>query len=421
VKKPQEILAEFRKKLDTIPDKKNKVEEILDFALTYGDSFASHIIEILEEGIQYSKDINYTGGEVICFFNLIFFGGMTQGQLNQKYSCTIEELYEMIEKIKHDEDWYPLGLNLLAFFHWFRGEYEKGFDIMFAATKLPHKKDYFGLAWNTFGLGVFFFDTKDLENSKLYFQKALDMFKLSTQEYGQARAANGLASVAIAQNKPEHALPHLQFATEIYRNLNHHSGLSRAVNDWGLLEKTNKNYNKAIELLKESIEVRKDINHLQGLITSYTELGEVYLEIKEYPLALEQLQQGLELALLVKTLQKQMRIYKLLYDTYKELKNTDLALENFEKYYEIRSKLLSDEASNNIKKIQTKFEKEKSEKEAEIERLKNVELKTAYGEIEEKNKNITDSIRYAKRIQISLLPTEIYIEKNIERLKKNTN
>ncbi len=38
--------------------------------------------------------------------------------------------------------------------------------------------------------------------------------------------------------------------------------------------------------------------------------------------------------------------------------------------------------------------------------------------IEEKNKDITASITYAKRIQQSLLPTEKYIEKNINRLHK---
>ena len=38
--------------------------------------------------------------------------------------------------------------------------------------------------------------------------------------------------------------------------------------------------------------------------------------------------------------------------------------------------------------------------------------------VEEKQKDILDSIRYAKRIQKSLLPTEKYIEKNIIRLSK---
>lgn len=39
--------------------------------------------------------------------------------------------------------------------------------------------------------------------------------------------------------------------------------------------------------------------------------------------------------------------------------------------------------------------------------------------IEEQNKHITDSINYAKRIQTSMLPTEKYIEKKLNTLKKN--
>ena len=38
--------------------------------------------------------------------------------------------------------------------------------------------------------------------------------------------------------------------------------------------------------------------------------------------------------------------------------------------------------------------------------------------VEEKNKEITDSILYAKRIQNSILPTEKYIDKNLKRMKK---
>lgn len=38
--------------------------------------------------------------------------------------------------------------------------------------------------------------------------------------------------------------------------------------------------------------------------------------------------------------------------------------------------------------------------------------------VEEKQKEILDSIYYARRIQKSLLPTEKYIEKNFIRLKQ---
>jgi hypothetical protein len=46
-----------------------------------------------------------------------------------------------------------------------------------------------------------------------------------------------------------------------------------------------------------------------------------------------------------------------------------------------------------------------------------LELEAAKDIVEEKNKEIVDSIRYAKRIQIHLLPSDKYIEKNMERLK----
>jgi hypothetical protein len=39
--------------------------------------------------------------------------------------------------------------------------------------------------------------------------------------------------------------------------------------------------------------------------------------------------------------------------------------------------------------------------------------------VEEKQKEILDSIRYAKRIQDALLTSQMYIERNIKRLKKS--
>ena len=43
------------------------------------------------------------------------------------------------------------------------------------------------------------------------------------------------------------------------------------------------------------------------------------------------------------------------------------------------------------------------------------EVDKAFEKLHEKNKEVMDSINYAKRIQISLLPTERYISKKINR------
>jgi adenylate cyclase len=49
---------------------------------------------------------------------------------------------------------------------------------------------------------------------------------------------------------------------------------------------------------------------------------------------------------------------------------------------------------------------------------KTAEIRKQKEEIEEKNKDITDSIHYARRIQQSLMPTEKYILKHLDRLKR---
>lgn len=419
MKKPDDILKEFYQRLETISDKHKQVREMVDFVITYGDSFGSKILPIFDHGISLSKELSYTGAEIMFYYNLLFFKGIAQGEIESPHFKTMPSIEEMSKIISTDDEWKAMGLNQLAFFHWFKGEYEIAFDMIFEALKTSEKRNDISTAWNYFAVAVFYFDTKDFQNSALYYQKSSDLFTFLNYEYGKARTMSGLASIAIVQNRTKEAFPMLEFSANIYRDFAHHSGLSRALNDMGMLYKAEQDYSNAIKYLKESVELRKEIGHIQGLITSRTELGETYLLQKEYTLALEQFENGLEYAIKTKTLQKQIRLYKLFYDTYKELGNTELALKSFESFFEIKSQLLSDEANNNMKRIQTKYEKEKSEKEAELERQKNIELAKANEIIEQKNKDITDSINYAKRIQLSLLPTEIYIDKTLKRLKND--
>jgi len=77
-----------------------------------------------------------------------------------------------------------------------------------------------------------------------------------------------------------------------------------------------------------------------------------------------------------------------------------------------------------LRRENLKLERIVSERTAEVVKQKdeitekNDKLLVAYFEIEEKQKEILDSIQYAKRIQISLLPTEKYIERTMTRLRK---
>ena len=52
-----------------------------------------------------------------------------------------------------------------------------------------------------------------------------------------------------------------------------------------------------------------------------------------------------------------------------------------------------------------------------VKQKANLQLEKAYYLIEEKNKDITASIKYAKRIQDSLLPSEKYLSRILKKLR----
>jgi ligand-binding sensor domain-containing protein len=70
-----------------------------------------------------------------------------------------------------------------------------------------------------------------------------------------------------------------------------------------------------------------------------------------------------------------------------------------------------------LRRENEKLERLVNERTAEVTRQKE-ELQIAYLQIEEKQKEILDSIHYARRIQRSLLPTDKYLVRSLEQLKR---
>jgi serine phosphatase RsbU (regulator of sigma subunit) len=97
-------------------------------------------------------------------------------------------------------------------------------------------------------------------------------------------------------------------------------------------------------------------------------------------------------------------IYNVLSEVSTQQQEFQNALQYFRKYHNLKEEILNTETHNQLKNQEIAFAVERSQKEAEIYQLKHVELKKAYDALEEKNKEITDSIHYASSIQSALLP-----------------
>ncbi|MFH0842833.1 MAG: tetratricopeptide repeat protein [Bacteroidota bacterium] len=224
------------------------------------------------------------------------------------------------------------------------------------------------------------------------------------------------------------------------------NGVASSLNRIGMVLRQMKKYDESLEYYFRSLEIRKKNQQVAAIPWTMLGIASTYEEMEKYPEALEYYQQGqsggdkrcnmqcmlgsgrvysrmgkeedageklmksLEMAGELQSLALIAEAHAAFSAHYELFKKPDKALTSFKQYLKTRESLQSNEVQNKISNIEVTHAVEKSEQEKEIYRLRHVELKAAYDIIEEKNKDITDSINYASRIQRAMLPKPSEIE-----------
>lgn len=146
--------------------------------------------------------------------------------------------------------------------------------------------------------------------------------------------------------------------------------------------------------------------------------GKIYLHQSNITESIVCLNKALVISQELKITSIQSEVHELLAQAFEKSGDLTQALLHYKTYNQLRQEILSNDKVNTLKNQQIAFSVESAEKEAEIHRLKHVELKNAFDQIaaqhhqlEEKSKEITDSITYAKRIQDAYLPEKDLLTK----------
>lgn len=398
-------------KIKNLPDSIQKVEQMFHLCRFYIEVDMEKCIAMLSNAVEIANRINYRPGEGYKSMYEGFYL-WTQSQFNEslaKGKVAIRIFEDADCKVGLSE-----ALSFSAYIHWDMGNYDVAFEYGLKSLKFAEDaKSELGTGWAHHALGVFYSNLKDHSEALDHFQKGLACFESVAEEevYGKTRIQSAMATVYIELGKLDEAIGLTNKTLEAYENMGQKTGSGRALNDLGVIYKTKGDYLQAEKYLSHSLEIRTSVNHKQGIITTNTELGELYLKEKKSGPALEKLEQARIIAEELNVKPKLTRIHKLIGEVYKQSHEPWKAIEHIELSFKIKSEVSGEEASNRLKNLQTQFATERSEREAEIHRLRHVELKKAYDEIEQKNKDITDSINYARRIQTAILPKQNALDK----------
>ncbi len=358
------------------------------------------VTKVQNEALQKAEKINFTFGVARCILN----NGMGLFILKNDFTNAIKEIDRAIQLFSeiHNEKWVCNSLLTKAIICNSKGMPEtalydglKGISYYEKNTNDPELPMAFYL------IGTIYKDLKIYDKAIAYFKEGIDKEKEFSSWSG--RLFTSLSNIYMEQGNYDEALELSYKSLDILIHNNNHIGESRALNDIGHIHKRKGNLQEALKNFLQALEIRKKNDIKYFLLGSLLDVAAVYKELGDYSSCEKYLLEAEHYGKETAHDKRLIEVYQSLANLYREQNRLEETIEVYEKLNNINITTLEKEREEKLNQSQSKLLKEKEE---EIERLRNVELKRAYLEIEQKNRDIQDSINYAKRIQQALLTSE---------------
>lgn len=330
-----------------------------------------------------------------------------------------------------------------------KSDLRKSFEISLKCYEKSQDKEYRkGIAASSKVLGYCYWRFSDYPASLKKSVEAIDVYKAIGDKKGEADTLNSIGAVYMFQKEHEKRLECNQRCLQLRREVGDMDGAMSSQNNlgetylelkrfeeatacfdscisnadskpdviaWanhnlGRIKHLNKDFQHAEFYFLESLKVTKAINYNVLTGESYLCLCALSIDQKEHENAIIYAEKVKMLSEKTNQLESLKEALLLLAVAHEAMNDSINALKYHKQYHEVYVELFNADKHQKIKDIGFQYEIDKISEIAEIEKKKNEELAEANNQIEikndqisEKNRNITDSIQYAKQIQMELL------------------
>ncbi len=273
------------------------------------------------------------------------------------------------------------ALSVLGYCYFRLGDYPQSLEMHFEALKTAEEHgledirsrslDYVGFIYVKLG--------KPAE-AITYHKRAVELCPddLSWQAFGH----NNLACAYIDNQEYDTALVHAMKSLDLGRNHNVARVLPHVLDTIGLAYQKKGEIQTAIQYFEEAAECASktcvkaaEIDALHNLGSAYASLG------NQDERALMHLRRGLELAVKLEAKPQMIVCHEVLSGILARQGELAAALEHHRQFAKLEREVFSEQADQKLKTLQVVHDTENAKKEAEIHRLKNIELQTALDKV----------------------------------------
>ncbi|MDF1672287.1 MAG: tetratricopeptide repeat protein [Vicingaceae bacterium] len=389
--------------------------------------------EKIKKGLKNNTDKKEARSYKSYLVGALYNMGVIYSQ-NGNIARSLELNYEALKLSEelNDKGVMALSLTSIGSIHYGQGEEGKAMDAFKRAMEISKtNKQYISVVFLLERLAHVSFDKKDYNKSLEYSNKAKSLSDSVGYKIGAARVIGNMGGVFKMLGDNEKALEYYNQSLKLARELNEPYLTSGNLANIGLLQYEIGNIKSAKENSLESMELAQKINHVDEIKNNAKVLSDIYSDEGLYNKSLKMYKLHIKMrdSLTNESIQKAVIQQQAKYE-YEKQKAVDDAEHDKEIAIEQEAKekqtILTYATAGglglvaifllvvfNRLKVTRKQKNIIEEQKTEVEKQKAV-VELAHAELEEKNKEITDSIQYAKRIQNAILPPNKVVKEYLQ-------
>ncbi|MGL5892283.1 MAG: tetratricopeptide repeat protein, partial [Bacteroidia bacterium] len=344
--------------------------------------------------------------------------------------------------------------NVIGVVHYRRGEFVDAASAHLRALAIRERiGDDEGAALSYINLGNVYSDQKNPKLALDHYMRAAKMLEKTGKRTRLAAVYLNIGTIYAEEGKWGQSLDFFREAKKLAVASANKALEAQACNNIGVAYENTGRYDEARRAYAESYSIGEAEDDAPSMIDAGINIGNIYRLRKQYSEALNYYNRAEELSRKTEYAEGLLSVYEMMAKTYREMRQFELALQSHERFKTISDSLFNIENSTEMNELTTRWQTERQEREllareAELTRQREAERKAtmrfwiiaaggilvlifagwilyAYSqkqragellsaqkreiefkneELAVKNKDITDSIVYSRRIQQALLP-----------------
>jgi len=353
------------------------------------------------------------------------------------------------------------ALNNLGSFYNAKGEYQLALKYYIDSYKIAESMDAKRTMSNLMNsIGNTYLGIQNNEKALEAYLKSYSIAEADSNKYMMAISSIGIGNIYMEKDEAKLSLDYFIRAKNSFEKENALYPLSVCYTLIGNALVELNRFDEAFENFDKAIIQLKKLNNSYGVAGTYEIIAAAYEKQGSKNIALDFYLKAHKLFLERKAYDNLQKVCLRISRIYKEQKNFEKSLLFFEDYSHYKDSVFNTESNRQLLDVEAKYENEKKQQQIEVQNAKlgeqqvrqnflligigvvimvlvllyvgynqkqksnkalsqaNDRLEVKNQIIQQKNKEITDSIVYAKQIQNTILPSEKYIAQALSRLNK---